>query len=85
MLGLKGIYFFNYYAQNENFWTEFVNIVGSSAKIFLSMSMAAVGLSTNLKDIKSMGFKPFIVGFVSLLTVGLVSILSIELLSNLIA
>ena len=57
----------------------------SSAKIFLSMSMAAVWLSTNLKDIKSMGFKPFIVGFVSLLTVGLVSILSIKFLSNLIS
>ena len=82
---LGDFYFVNYYNQNDNFWIEFVSIVGSSAKIFLSMSMAAVGLSTNLKDIKSMGYKPFIVGFVSLLTVGLVSILSIEFLTNFIS
>ena len=48
------------------------------------MSMAAVGLFTNLKDLKSMGYKPFIVGFVSLLTVGIVSLTAIEFLSNLI-
>ncbi len=82
---LGDFYFVNYYDQNDNFWIEFIDIVGSSAKIFLSMSMAAVGLSTNLKDIKSMGYKPFVVGFVSLLTVGLVSILSIEFLTNFIS
>ena len=42
------------------------------------MAMAAIGLSTNLKDLKSMGYKPFIVGFISLLTVGIVSLSSIE-------
>ena len=68
----------------EEMWIEFVNLIKSSAKIFLSMSMAAVGLSTNLKDLKSMGYKPFIVGFVSLLTVGIVSLTAIEFLSNLI-
>ena len=35
-------------------------------------------LSTNLKDIKSMGYKPFIVGFIGMATVGIVSILTIE-------
>ena len=40
--------------------------------------MAAIGLSTNLKDIKSMGYKPFIVGFVGMLTVGIVCIVTIE-------
>ena len=67
----------------EEMWIEFVSLITSSAKIFLSMSMAAVGLSTNLKDLKSMGYKPFIVGFVSLLTVGIVSLTAIQLLSNL--
>jgi len=42
------------------------------------MAMAAIGLSTNLKDIRNMGYKPFIVGFTSMLTVGIVSILTIE-------
>ena len=43
------------------------------------MAMAAIGLSTNLKDIRNMGYKPFIVGFSSMLTVGIVSILTIEI------
>ena len=42
------------------------------------MAMAAIGLSTNLKDIRKMGYKPFIVGFISMLTVGIVCILTIE-------
>ena len=42
------------------------------------MAMGAIGLSTNLKDLKSMGYKPFIVGFISLLTVGIVSLSTIE-------
>ena len=41
--------------------------------------MAAIGLSTNLKDIRNMGYKPFIVGFTSMLMVGIVSILTIEI------
>jgi uncharacterized membrane protein YadS len=44
--------------------------------------MAAIGLSTNLRDLKSMGYKPFLVGFIGMATVGLVSILSIELYIN---
>ena len=53
-----------------------------SSKIFLTMAMAAIGLSTNLKEIKNMGFKPFIVGFIGMATVGLVSITTIELYIN---
>ena len=41
------------------------------------MAMAAIGLSTNLKDIKTMGYKPFFVGFIAMLTVGIVSILTL--------
>jgi uncharacterized membrane protein YadS len=43
------------------------------------MAMAAIGLSTDLKDIKSMGYKPFAVGFIAMLTVGVVCILTIEI------
>ena len=43
------------------------------------MAMAAIGLSTNFKDILNMGYKPFVVGFVSMLTVGIISILTIEI------
>ena len=42
------------------------------------MAMAAIGLSTNLKDIKNMGYKPFVVGFIGMVTVGIVCIITIE-------
>ena len=64
-------------------WQNSVSIIKDSAKVFLSMAMAAVGLSTNLKDIKSMGYKPFVVGFIAMITVGLVSIISMRIFTEL--
>ena len=63
----------------NNNWIQVINLIEDSSKIFLTMAMAAIGLSTNLKDIKDMGYKPFIVGFAAMLTVGIVSILTIEM------
>ena len=65
---------------SENYigWSETIGIIKFSSQIFLTMAMAAIGLSTNLKDIKKMGYKPFIVGFLSMLTVGIVCIITIE-------
>jgi len=40
--------------------------------------MAAVGMSTNLAELRSMGYKPFIVGFIAALVVGLVSIITMQ-------
>ena len=62
----------------DNSWNETINIIKFLSKIFLTMAMAAIGLSTNLKDIKNMGYKPFIVGFIAMLTVGIVCIVTIE-------
>ncbi len=62
---------------NDN-WNEVIDLIKFFSKIFLTMAMAAIGLSTNLKDIKQMGYKPFIVGFIAMLTVGIVCILTIE-------
>lgn len=72
-------FFLNSY---NNLWIETVDIIKSSSKVFLTMAMAAIGLSTNLRDLKSMGYKPFLVGFIGMATVGLVSILSIEFYIN---
>tara|TARA_B100000989_G_scaffold275045_1_gene234279 strand:+ start:59 stop:1126 length:1068 start_codon:yes stop_codon:yes gene_type:complete len=66
------------FSTNNN-WIDFINTIKASSKIFLTMAMAAIGLSTNLKDIRNMGYKPFIVGFTSMLTVGIVSIFTIEI------
>ena len=72
-------FFLNSY---NNLWLQTVDIIKSSSKVFLTMAMAAIGLSTNLRDLKSMGYKPFLVGFIGMATVGLVSILSIEFYIN---
>jgi uncharacterized membrane protein YadS len=42
------------------------------------MAMAAVGISINLSELRSMGYKPFVVGFIAAITVGIVSIISME-------
>ena len=65
------------FSSNSN-WIEVINFIKFCSKIFLTMAMAAIGLSTNLKDVRSMGYKPFIVGFIAMLTVGLVCIITIE-------
>ena len=65
------------YGSNSN-WLEIINNIKLFSKIFLTMAMAAIGLSTNLKDIKNMGYKPFVVGFIAMLTVGIVCIITIE-------
>jgi uncharacterized membrane protein YadS len=46
------------------------------------MAMAAIGLSTNLRDIKQMGYKPFLVGFIGMSTVGIISIITIKFYFN---
>tara|TARA_B100000767_G_C19238334_1_gene318178 strand:- start:108 stop:467 length:360 start_codon:yes stop_codon:yes gene_type:complete len=72
-----GDQYFIYEISQQN-WQNLILYIKDSAKIFLSMAMAAVGLSTNLKDIKSMGYKPFVVGFVAMITVGVVSIMVMQ-------
>ena len=72
-----GDQFFIPYSEND--WLKIINFIQVSSKIFLTMAMAAIGLSTNLKDIIAMGYKPFFVGFIAMLTVGVVSILTIEI------
>ena len=64
---------------SNNNWENTINLIKSSSKIFLPMAMAAIGLSTNLKDLKNMGYKPFLVGFVGMATVGLVSTAAIKI------
>ena len=41
--------------------------------------MAAVGISINLSELKSMGYKPFVVGFIAMITVGLVSVITMKI------
>ena len=64
---------------NSKEWFIAVDNIKLFSKIFLTMAMAAIGLSTNLKEIRNMGHKPFVVGFIGMATVGIVCITTIEL------
>ena len=63
---------------NYEIWKNFINYIKILATVFLTMSMAAVGISINLSELKSMGYKPFVVGFIAAVTVGIVSIISMQ-------
>jgi len=63
---------------NYEFWKTLINYIKSLATVFLTMAMAAVGISINLNELKSMGYKPFVVGLIAAVTVGIVSIVSLE-------
>ncbi len=65
-------------SDNYEIWKSFINYIKILATVFLTMSMAAVGISINLSELKSMGYKPFVVGFIAAITVGIVSIISME-------
>ena len=63
-------------------WILFIDLVQILATTFLTMAMAAVGLSINLSELRDMGYKPFVVGFISAVTVGIVCIISIHILNT---
>ena len=73
-----GDQFFTIDSYNYEDWKTFISYVKSLATVFLTMAMAAVGISINLSELKSMGYKPFVVGFIAAVTVGIVSIVSME-------
>ena len=73
---------FPYNSENYLFWANIIYYLKILATTFLTMAMAAVGISINLSELKSMGYKPFLVGLIVAVTVGLISLLYIEILSK---
>jgi len=63
---------------NFEYWKTFIEYIKILATVFLTMAMAAVGISINLNELRSMGYKPFVVGLIAAITVGIVSIISLE-------
>ena len=70
---------FSLESDNYDLWINLIESIKILATVFLTMAMAAIGLTTNLKSIQNMGFKPFIVGFVAMFTSGVVCIITIEI------
>jgi uncharacterized integral membrane protein (TIGR00698 family) len=69
---------FNIESSNFQMWENLIEYIKILATVFLTMAMSAVGISINLSELKSMGYKPFIVGFIAAITVGIISIISME-------
>tara|TARA_B100001123_G_scaffold143827_1_gene167194 strand:- start:1861 stop:3045 length:1185 start_codon:yes stop_codon:yes gene_type:complete len=58
---------------SSNSWGLLIGIIKHVSGVCLTIAMASLGLMTNLKEIRSMGYRPFLVGFISALMVGIVS------------
>ena len=76
------IHFFISGSNNYEIWINLIEYLKILATVFLTMAMAAVGISINLSELKSMGYKPFIVGLIAAITVGIISILYIETITK---
>ena len=63
-------------------WNNLIEYLKTLATVFLTMAMAAVGISINLSELKSMGYKPFVVGLIAAVTVGFISLIYIETLTK---
>ena len=77
-----GDQFFSTENNNHFLWINLIEYLKILATTFLTMAMAAVGISINLSELKSMGYKPFIVGLIAAVTVGFISLLYIEIISK---
>jgi len=77
-----GDQFFLIEGNNSYVWSQFIEYLKILATVFLTMAMAAVGISINLSELKSMGYKPFVVGLIAAVTVGIISLIYIETLIN---
>ena len=75
-----GDQFFLVENESYNYWITLIEYLKILATTFLTMAMAAVGISINLSELKSMGYKPFVVGLIAAITVGFISLLYIETL-----
>ncbi|WP_438311928.1 YeiH family protein [Sporosarcina sp. FA9] len=66
-------------------WKSFYDSWSSFGSTYmLGLAMAGVGLSTNFKMFKGLGLKPFYIGFIAAISVGIVSLTLISLFGHLI-
>ncbi len=64
-------------------WGDVIATTGNVASWCLIIAMASVGLGTSFSRLKTLGFKPLVVGFVAAALLGLVSFAMIHLVSPL--
>lgn len=70
---------------NNNVWKTTQGVVNNlSSNYLLGAAMSAVGLSTYFKMFKGLGIKPFYIGLVAAITIGLISMVIIHTFGHLI-
>ena len=68
------------YQIGSEIWNNFIHYIKYSAEILLITAMSAVGFNTKLDKFKNLGLKPFYLGFIAALSVGVVSLIVIYFL-----
>jgi uncharacterized integral membrane protein (TIGR00698 family) len=63
-------------------WTILHSTVGTIATYLVSTAVACIGLSTDLKKLSKMGFRPLVTGFAAAVSVGVVSAILITALNG---
>ena len=63
---------FEYQIGSEN-WNSFIYYIKNFAEILLVIAMSAIGYNTKINKFKNLGLKPFYLGFIAALSVGVVS------------
>ena len=68
------------FQSGSEIWNNFIYYIKYSAEILLIIAMSAVGFNTKLDRFKNLGLKPFYLGFIAALSVGVVSFIVIYFL-----
>jgi len=63
-------------------WSNLCSAIKAAAQYVLAIAIAGAGLSTQFSKLKKLSFKPFIIGLMAAVTVGLVSYLLISILNG---
>jgi len=70
---------------NVEGWSAFYSFIKQWAGYFLAVAMAGVGLGTDIKKLRKLGTRPFVVGLFAALSVGIVSVILIKILAPFLA
>jgi uncharacterized integral membrane protein (TIGR00698 family) len=62
-------------------WSDLLQFIRAWSENFLAIAMAGVGLGTGLRTLRTMGIRPFYVGFGASITVGVLSVAGIGVLN----
>jgi len=68
------------YQIGSELWNNFIHFIKYSAELLLIIAMSAIGYNTKLDKFKNLGLKPFYLGFIAAVAVGVTSFLIIYLI-----